>query len=82
MRITWKDSRQYKTYTYRDYTIEKCIGGWITNVPGDKYIYYSSDTAHNAVDEMLGGHGKKINAARRAQGIKIVGKKDGDLECV
>lgn len=82
MRVKWKDSREYKTYTYRDYTIEKCIGGWITNVPGDKHIYYSAEMAHNAVDKTLGGKTRKANPARHKFGIKIVGVKDGDLECV
>lgn len=81
MRVVWKDSRTYKTYTYRGYTIEKCPGGWSTSVPGDEFIYYSAETAHNAVDEMLGGHGNKINAGRRAMGVKIVGKKGGDGSC-
>lgn len=81
MRITWKDSRTYKTYTYRGYTVKKCPGGWVTSVPGDKYIYYSAETAKNAVDEMLGGHGNKIHATRRAQGVKIVGTKDGGHQC-
>lgn len=82
MRITWQDSREYKTYTYRGYTIKKIKEGWITTVPGDEYIYYSAETAHNAVDKMLGGHGNKINAQRRKLGVKIVGRKNGDVECV
>lgn len=81
MRIVWRDSRIYKTYVYRGYTIEKCPGGWITNIPGDDNIYYSAETAHNGVDAILGGHGNKINASRRAHGVKIVGKKGGDHTC-
>lgn len=82
MRITWKDSRKYKTYTYRNYTISRYENGWITNVPGDKYIYYSAEIAHNAVDEMLGGNTRKANPGRHAYGIKIVGVKEGDPSCV
>lgn len=81
MRVVWKDSRNYKTYNYRGYIIEKCPGGWITTVPGDKYIYYSAETAHNAVDQMLGGKTRKANPARHKFGIKIVGEKDGDHQC-
>ena len=81
MRIVWKDSRTYKTYTYRGYIIEKCPGGWETNVPGDKIIYYSAECAHNAVDKMLGGKTRKANPGRHKLGIKIVGTKDGDHQC-
>lgn len=81
MRIVWKDSRKYKTYKYRGHTIEKCPGGWITTVPGDEYIYQSAETAHNAVDEMLGGKTRKANPARHKFGVKIVGKKGGDNQC-
>jgi hypothetical protein len=81
MRIKWQDSREYKTYTYRGYTIEKIIEGWITNIPGDEYIYYSAETAHNAVDKILGGKTRKANPARHKFGVKIVGKKAGDHSC-
>ena len=81
MRIVWKDSRVYKTYNYRGYVIERCPQGWITNVPGDKYIHYSAETAHNAVDEMLGGKTRKANPGRHRLGIKIVGIKGGDNQC-
>lgn len=81
MRIVWKDSRTYKTYTYRGYTIEKTPEGWITSVPGDEFIYYSAETAHNAVDKMLGGKTRKANPARHRFGIKIVGRKGGDHQC-
>lgn len=82
MRITWQDSREYKTYTYRGYTIEKIKEGWVTTVPGDEYIYHSAETAHNAVDKMLGGKTRKANPVRHKFGIKIVGRKDGESECV
>lgn len=82
MIVKWKDSRVYKTYSYRGYTIEKIKAGWITTVPGDEYIYYSAETAHNAVDQMLGGKTRKANPARHKFGIKIVGRKNGDSQCV
>ena len=82
MRITWQDSREYKTYTYRGHTIEKTTEGWITTVPGDEFIYLSAEIAHNAVDKMLGGKTRKVNPARHKFGIKIVGRKTGDSECV
>ena len=82
MRVVWKDSKSYKTYKYRGYIIEKCPEGWITNVPEDKYIYLSAETAHNAVDEMLGGKTRKANPARHKLGIKIVGEKAGEQKCV
>ena len=81
MRITWKDSRTYKTYRYRDCTIEKCIGGWITDIPCDDKIYHSAECAHNAVDEILGGKTRKKNPSRHRLGIKVVGKKDGGHRC-
>lgn len=81
MQIVWKDSRTYKTYQYRNHTIRKTPEGWVTDVPGDQYYYYSAETAHNAVDKMLGGKTRKANPARHALGIKIVGRKDGDNSC-
>ena len=81
MKIVWKDSRVYKTYSYRGYTIEKIPEGWITTVPGDEYIYYSAEMAHNAVDKMLGGKPRKANPRRHQLGIKIIGKKGGDSQC-
>lgn len=80
MRIVWKDSRKYKTYHYRGHTIEKIPGGWSTTVPGDDNIHYSAETAHNAVDQMLGGKTRKANPSRQRFGIKVVGKK-GDHKC-
>lgn len=81
MKVIWPDSRTYKTYTYRGHTIEKCPGGWSTTVPGDKYIYYSAEHAHNAVDQMLGGKTRNANPGRHKIGIKIVGEKAGDHKC-
>ena len=81
IRTTWKDSRTYKTYQYRGYTIEKIQEGWITNIPGDEFIYYSAEQAHNAADKILGGKTRKANPARHKLGIKIVGRKDGDHSC-
>lgn len=77
IRVVWKDSRSYKTYSYRGYTIERCTGGWVTNVPQDKYIYQTAEIAHNAVDQMLGGKTRKANPTRHKFGVKIVGVKDG-----
>lgn len=82
MRIIWKDSRTYKTYNYRGYIIEKQSGGWSTTVPGDKYLYSSAETAHNAVDQLLGGKTRKANPGRHRLGVKIVGRKDGETSCV
>lgn len=81
MRVVWKDSRNYKTYQYRGYVIEKCPGGWSTNIPGDDNIYYSAEMAHNAADKILGGKTRKANPSRQKLGIKIVGKKGGDKPC-
>lgn len=79
MRVVWKDSREYKTYNYRGYIIKKCPEGWITTVPGDEYIYYNAEMAHNAVDKLLGGKTRKSNPGRHRLGIRIVGKKS-DLQ--
>lgn len=81
MRIVWKDSKKYKTYTYRNHTIQRYQNGWITNVPGDDNIYQNAEIAHNAVDELLGGHGNKISRQRLKLGIKVIGKKSGDNSC-
>lgn len=81
MRIVWRDSRTYKTYNYRNHIIKKTTEGWVTDVPGDQYYYQSAETAHNAVDKMLGGKTRKSNPGRHALGIKIVGKKGGDNSC-
>ena len=81
VRITWRDSLTYKTYSYRGYTIEKIQEGWITNIPGDAYIYYSAEQAHNAADKILGGKTRKANPARHKLGITIVGRKSGDDTC-
>lgn len=77
MRIVWKDSREYKTYIYRGYVIERFENGWITNIPGDDNIYYSAEITHNAVDKILGGKTRKASPARQKLGIKIIGKKSG-----
>lgn len=79
MRVIWKDSLSWKTYKYRGHIIERNQGGWITNVPGDEYVYYSADMAHNAVDKMLGGRTRKGNPGRHKVGIKVIGKK-GEAE--
>ena len=81
MRIVWKDSREYRTYIYRNHTIKKINGGWITDIPGDDNIYYNADMAHNAVDKILGGKTRKANPGRLKLGIKVVGKKGGDNSC-
>lgn len=80
MRVVWKDSREYKTYIYRGYVIERYKNGWITSIPGDDYIYYSAEMAHNAADKILGGKTRKANPGRHKLGIKIIGKKtEGDI---
>lgn len=81
MRIVWKDSRTYKTYTYRNHTIQRYQNGWITNVPGDDNIYQNAEIAHNAVDMLLGGKTRKDSPGRQRFGIKVIGKKDGDNLC-
>ena len=82
MRIVWKDTQhKRKTYIYRGYTIEKIPKGWITNIPGDEYIYYSAEHAHNAADNILGGKTRKANPGRHKKGIKIIGRKSGDYSC-
>lgn len=81
MRIVWKDSanaRQRKPVKYRNYFIEGCGKGWVTNMPGDDNIYKNHYCALNAIDQALGGYGKKgkPNQKRLAYGIEIIGKKD------
>ena len=81
MRITWKDSRTYKTYQYRNHIIERYKNGWITDIPGDDNIYSSAEVAHNAVDVILGGKTRKASPGRQALGVKVIGKKTGDHLC-
>jgi hypothetical protein len=38
--------------------------------------------AHNAIDKILGGKTRKANPGRHKLGIKIVGRKNGDCQCV
>lgn len=77
MRITWKDSREFKTYTYRGYTISRTEKGWITDIPGDNNIYRTAETAHNGVDEIIGGKTRKANPSRHRFGTQVIGQKDG-----
>lgn len=83
MRVVWKDTitKGFSTkYTHRGYALTKLrtgTGGWITDLPGDKYIYSSPDTAMNAIDEMLGGVCTKRIPKRHRLGIKILGERDG-----
>ena len=83
MRIVWRDSVRCKTYQYRGCTISRFADGWITDIQTDDNIYYSADMAHNAVDQILGGTGRKGNPARHRFGIKIIGQKPGrgDASC-
>ena len=76
MRITWKDSIEYKTYKYRKHLITRYKAGWITNLPGDDNVYYSIDHALNSIDKILGGKTRKANPPRQKLGIKIIGKKE------
>ncbi len=77
MRIVWKDSREYKTYTYRGHIIQRCNNGWITDIPGDDNVYYSAEMAHNAADILLGGKTRKASPGRQKLGVKVIGKKSG-----
>lgn len=80
MRIVWKDSaphtKPWVTLQYRDYTVSQQENGWITNVPGDKNIYFPRECALNAIDEILGGKTRKANPQRHKLGVQIVGRKD------
>lgn len=81
MRIVWKDSREWRSYIYREYKVEHIPEGWITNLPGDDNIHYTAETAKNYIDKMLGGKTRTANPLRHKFGIKIVGKKDGGQQC-
>ena len=79
-RIVWKDSRPktHKPVKYRGYYAKGYNGGWTIDVPGDHNIYKTHYCALNAIDKYLGGHGQMGAAKRKAYGIQIIGKKDGE----
>ncbi len=80
IRVTWKDSYAptRKTRTYRGYTVSRYRDGWQTDLPNDRNIYSSADSAQNAIDEILGDDGRtrKPNKRRANIGVKIIGRKD------
>lgn len=80
MRIVWKDSmpRTYKPMKYRNHMIYGSVKGWTTDIEGDDNIYSTHYCALNAIDKALGGYGQMGGAKRKAYGITIVGKKDGE----
>lgn len=80
MRIVWKDSKpkSYKPVKYRGQMIYGSPQGWVTDIAGDNNIYKTHYCALNAIDKALGGFGQMGCAKRKAYGIVIVGKKDGN----
>ena len=80
MRVVWKDSKpkSYKPVKYRGHNIKGSPQGWETDLPGDDNLYKTQYCALNAIDQALGGYGQMGTAKRKAYGIQIVGKKDGE----
>ena len=80
MRVVWKDSKpkSYKPVKYRGHNIKGSPQGWETDLPGDENLYKTHYCALNAIDKALGGFGQMGTAKRKAYGIQIVGKKDGE----
>ena len=80
MRIVWKDSnaRARKPIKYRGCMIHGYHKGWTIDIPGDDNIYRTHYCALNAIDKALGGYGQMGSAKRKAYGIQIIGKKDGE----
>lgn len=81
MRVVWKDSkpRNYKPVSYRGYTATGSPQGWGIDIPGDNNLYKNHYCALNAIDAALGDAGQKGTAKRKAYGIQIVGKKEGEI---
>ncbi len=76
MRIVWKDSARSTARVYRGYEVYRFENGWVTNHPQDHHIYYSVECAYNALDEILGGNGRKgVAKYRQNKGVVIVGTK-------
>ena len=60
MRVVWKDtSSEKKTKMYRGYKVYGANVGWCIEYPGDNNIYKSWTDAFNAIDNHLGGRGRK-----------------------
>lgn len=80
MRVVWKDSKPkgYKPVKYRNHVACGTPKGWTISIPGDNNLYKNHYCALNAIDAALGGAGQKGCAKRRACGIQIIGKKDGE----
>ena len=82
IRVVWKDSnpKGYKSVKYRDHIAYGSPKGWTTSIPGDNNIYKNHYCALNAIDAYLGGVSRRGSgsAKRKAYGIQIIGKKDGE----
>lgn len=79
MRIVWKDSpRSVRTINYRNCLLCGTPEGWTTNLPGDNNIYASNYSAKNAIDKRYGDYGNHGTSKRKNDGIKVIGKKDGE----
>lgn len=85
MRVIWKDSSPKtkigQVLMYRDYAVTGYDDGWITNLPGDKNIYFPRECALNAIDKAIGGYGRNGKAKRHELGITVIGTKEGDRSC-
>jgi len=83
IRIKWKDvnGKANKPIKYRNHIATGYGDGWVIDVPGDDNIYKSHYCALNAIDEHLGGYGKRVPSEKRSSyGIQIIGKKSGATE--
>lgn len=81
MRVVWRDSsapKEFKPIRYRGYMIWGTPEGWEITVPGDNNIYASHYCAQNAIDKHFGDYGTRGTAKRKAYGIQIIKKKDGE----
>lgn len=75
MRIKWNDSSADKrTKRYRGHKIYGIGNGWATTMPGDDNIYQAYNDAFNAIDNILGGHGRFGPKIRGGGAIRIIGK--------
>lgn len=77
MRIVWKDSnkKEYRPLKYRSYIISHFNDGWVTNCPGDTFIYRNAVSAMNALDQHLGLREGKPLPKRLSLGVSVVGRK-------
>ena len=79
IKVVWKDSKHGHSlgapFKYRGVDVTKYRDGWTIGIEGDDNIYKSRFCSMNAIDQALGGTGKKgASNERKDHKIVILGK--------